>query len=120
MYYTIKDVAEITNENEHTIRYYAKLGLFPNIGRDQYNSRVFDDDDLEDVKLVIVLADTGMPLNEIKEFMDLRKQGNSTAPQQAEILRQHTVNARQKMIKLQQQVQVLEWNCYKLENNSSK
>ena len=110
--YTIKDIAEIVEENEHTIRYYAKLGLFPNIGRDKYNSRVFTDNDLDDVRLVIALADSGMPLEKVKEFMGYEKEGDEDFAKRAQILKEHQTNARNFMIKLQKEIQMLEWKAY--------
>ncbi len=113
--YTIKEVAEIVEENEHTIRYYAKLGLFPNIGRDKYNSRVFDEADLDDVRFVIMLADTGMPLENIRHFMDLTKKGDSTVAERSQILREHQNKARSLLVKFQKEVQLLEWKTYQLQ-----
>ena len=110
--YTIKEVAEIVEENEHTIRYYAKLNLFPNIRRDKYNSRVFTDEDLDDVRLVICLADTGMPLEKIREFMQLSKQGPSSFKQRYQILKEHETTARNNLIKFQKAIQLLEWRTY--------
>ena len=110
--YTIKEVAEIVEENEHTIRYYAKLNLFPNIRRDKYNSRVFTDEDIDDVRLVICLADTGMPLDKIREFMRLSKEGYQGKRKRYQILREHETTARNNLIKFQKAVQLLEWRTY--------
>ncbi|MBQ1522796.1 MAG: MerR family transcriptional regulator [Erysipelotrichaceae bacterium] len=110
--YTIKEVAEIVEENEHTIRYYAKLNLFPNIRRDKYNSRVFTDEDIDDVRLVICLADTGMPLDKIREFMRLSKEGYQGNRKRYQILREHETTARNNLIKFQKAVQLLEWRTY--------
>ena len=113
--YTIKYIAEIVEENEHTIRYYAKLGLFPNITRDKYNSRVFNENDLEDVRMVIMLADTGMSLDDVRKFMDLSKKGDETARERAMILKDHQNKARANLVKLQKEVQLLEWKTYQLQ-----
>ena len=118
--YTIKEVAEMTEENEHTIRYYAKLGLFPNIGRDKYNSRVFDDNDIDDVRFVIMLADTGMSLENIKTFMDLSKKGDETLAERARILREHQNRARGLLVKFQKEIQLLEWKTYQLQQKVRK
>ena len=116
--YTIKEIAVITEENEHTIRYYAKLGLFPNIARDKYNTRVFSDADLDDVRMVICLADTGMPLEQVKQFMELEKQGNDTYPERYQILKEHQNNARSKLVKLQKEVQLIEWKTYQYQQKA--
>ena len=116
--YTIKEVAEIVEENEHTIRYYAKMDLFPNIRRDKYNSRVFTEEDLDDVRLVICLADTGMPLEKIREFMQLAKEGPSAYRQRYQILRDHQTGARNSLIKFQKAIQLLEWRTYQFQQKA--
>ena len=119
--YTIKEVAEIVEENEHTIRYYAKLGLFPKIGRDKYNSRVFSDDDLDDVRFVIMLADTGMSLEDIKYFMSLSvRSGEEAVNEQYAILKEHQNKARSTLVKLQKEIQLLEWKIYQFQERTRK
>ena len=116
--YTIKEVAELTEENEHTIRYYAKEGLFPNIQRDKYNSRVFSDEDLEDVRMVIMLADTGMPLADVRNFMELSAKGDESFAEMAAILKDHQNKARTKLVKLQKEIQLLEWKTYQFQQKA--
>ena len=116
--YTIKEVAEIVEENEHTIRYYAKMDLFPNIRRDKYNSRVFTEEDLDDVRLVRCLADTGMPLEKIREFMQLSKEGPSAYRQRYQILKDHQTAARNSLIKFQKAIQLLEWRTYQFQQKA--
>lgn len=85
--YTIKQVAEKMGESEHTIRYYAKEGLFPFLKRDKNRVRLFSEEDLEGVSIVLCLRDTGMPLQEIKRYMELCKQGSETVAERLEIMR---------------------------------
>jgi DNA-binding transcriptional MerR regulator len=47
MFYTVKDVAKRTKLSVHTIRYYAKEGLIPNIQRSESGIRMFKESDLE-------------------------------------------------------------------------
>lgn len=54
--YTIKQVAEKSGVSEHTIRFYAKEGLFPFLKRDKNNVRLFSEEDLEEVATVVVPA----------------------------------------------------------------
>ena len=75
--YTIKDIANIVGESEHTIRFYCKEGLFPFATRDKNNVRKFTEADIEGVNIVLCLRDTGMPLSEIKHYMDLCTEGIS-------------------------------------------
>ena len=106
---TIKEVAARVGESEHTIRYYCKEGLFPFLTRDQNNVRKFPEADLEGVRIVLCLRDTGMPLSEIRHYMELCSQGKSTLPERLEIIRQQKENAYRQMAELQKKIDHLEW-----------
>ena len=50
--YTIKEAAEKTDVSEHTLRFWAKSGLFPFLKRNKNNFRMFSEHDLEWIKIV--------------------------------------------------------------------
>lgn len=106
---TIKDVASQVSESEHTIRYYCKEGLFPFLVRDKNNIRRFTEDDLEGVRIVLCLRDTGMPLSEIKRYMDLCTKGSSTINERLEIIRKQKERALWQMQEFQKKIDHLEW-----------
>ena len=84
--YTVKDVAQKTNLTEHTIRFYTDKGLVPNIQRDKYNNRLFDEESLNWLIRVKYLKDCGMSIKDIKHFVDLYLEGNSSIPLRYEII----------------------------------
>lgn len=106
---TIKDVAARVGESEHTIRYYCKEGLFPFLVRDKNNIRKFTEEDLEGVRIVLCLRDTGMPLSEIKRYMDLCAKGSSTIKERLEIIRSQKEKAYRQMQEFQEKIDHLEW-----------
>lgn len=106
---TIKEVAKAVEESEHTIRYYCKEGLFPFLTRDKNNVRKFTEEDLEGVRIVLCLRDTGMPLSKIKEYMDLCTQGDSTLNERLEIIRKQKEKAYLQMQEFQKKIDHLEW-----------
>lgn len=106
--YTSKDVARITGESEHTIRYYCKKGLLPFATRDRNNVRRFSEDDIEGATIVLCLRDTGMPLSEIRHYMDLCTEGVSTLPQRLEIIQKQKERAYEELRGYQAKVAHLE------------
>lgn len=90
---TIKEVAEKCGESEHTIRYYCKEGLFPFTTRNKNNVRQFTEQDMEGINIVLCLRDTGMPLKEIRHYMDLCKEGISTLPERLKIIQDQKAKA---------------------------
>lgn len=107
--YTIKEAAAKVGESEHTIRYYCKEGLFPFLTRDKNNVRKFSEADLEGVRIVLCLRDTGMPLSEIRRYMQLCAKGISTLTERLEIIQQQKENAYRQMAEIQKKINHLEW-----------
>lgn len=107
--YTIKEVAARVGESEHTIRYYCKEGLFPFLVRDKNNVRRFSEEDMEGVRIVLCLRDTGMPLGEIRRYMGLCAIGRETLPERLQIIRDQRTRALEQMRALQRKIEHLEW-----------
>lgn len=107
--YTIKEVAEIVGESDHTIRYYCKEGLFPFLTRDKNNIRKFTEEDLEGVRIVLCLRDTGMPLAEIKRYMDLCTMGKETLQERLVMIHDQKLKAYEQMKEFQKKIDHLEW-----------
>lgn len=105
--YTVKQVSEITGISAHTIRFYDNEGLFPFVSRDKNNIRLFSEDNLDWINLVHCLRDTGMPLADIKQYIELSKQGNSTAEERYNIILKQKEKAKQEVIKMQERVELL-------------
>lgn len=106
--YTIKEVAQKVGESEHTIRYYAKEGLFPFLIRDKNNVRLFTEADLEGVRIVLCLREGNMPIQEIRHYMALYKQGSSTLEERLAIIQAQKAKAIQEMNVLQERIAQLE------------
>lgn len=84
--YTVKEVAQKIKLTEHTIRFYTDKGLVPNVQRDKYNNRLFDEESLNWLIRVKYLKDCGMSIKDIKHFVDLYLEGDSSLPRRYEII----------------------------------
>ena len=60
-----------------TLRYYDKEGLFPFVERSVGGIRVFHDEDMDWLELIECMKHTGMPIKEIKHFIDYCVEGDS-------------------------------------------
>lgn len=85
---TIGEFSVITGISAYTLRYYEKKGLL-RVGRDGIGRRDYSEDDIEWVKFIRRLKDTGMLLRDIKHYSDLRYQGDDTMAERMELLIQH-------------------------------
>ena len=105
--YTIKDVAEKMDVSEHTLRFWAKSGFFPFIKRNENNIRIFSENDLEWVRIVICLRSVGTENKAIKRYIDLCIKGDSTIPERYGIIHSTKIKAQQQMEELQKQLDLL-------------
>lgn len=87
--YTINEVANICNISPHTIRFYDKEGLLPFVSRNSTGNRQFSDSDLNVIKLICCLKNTGMQVKEIRRYIDLVMQGAETSSQRKQIMIEH-------------------------------
>lgn len=85
---TIGEFSAITGISAYTLRYYEKKGLL-RVSRDDTRRRNYSEDDIEWVKFIKRLKDTGMLLRDIKHYSDLRYQGDSTMGERMKLLVQH-------------------------------
>ena len=84
----IKEFSEKTGLTSYTIRFYEKKELF-RVKRDEKNRRIYDETDIEWIKMLKRLKDMGMKLSEIKKYSDLRYEGNGTIKERMKILTNH-------------------------------
>ncbi len=85
MEYTIKEVTKKYNLSASTLRYYEKEGLLPKIKKNQSNQRVYDDDDLSWLDIIMCMRKTGMMIAYIKNYIELCQEGDNTINQRYEI-----------------------------------
>ena len=101
MRYTIAQAAKKSNLSCYTLRYYDKEGLLPFVERSQSGYREFSEGDLEWLALIICLKNTGMPIKQIKEIIELTVQGDETLLQRQQIFVEHRKNVLEQVAALQ-------------------
>ncbi|GER70087.1 MerR family transcriptional regulator [Weizmannia acidilactici] len=84
--YTVKEVAQLLELTEHTIRYYTDKGLVPSVQRDKNNNRLFDDESINWLTGVKYLKQCGMSVKDIKTYVDLCLEGDATIEERYEII----------------------------------
>lgn len=76
--YTIGEAAKMLNLSISTLRYYDKEGLLIDLKRDKSGLRIFNDQNIEALKLIECLKKAGMQIKDIKEFMYWCSLGSKT------------------------------------------
>lgn len=92
-----------------TLKFYCNEGLIPNVKRDNNNRRVFDERDVKWIKDLTCLKRCGMSIQEMKEYLDLCLQGESTIMQRKEMLTKKQEALRVTIKELEDSVAYIDW-----------
>lgn len=109
MSYTTAQAAQKMGISAHTLRFYDKEGLLPNVGRDEHGNRRFTDNDLQWLSLLQCLKNTGMSLKDIKRFAKCTTIGNSTIEERLAFFENQTQNVKQQISELKRYLSLLEY-----------
>lgn len=84
----IGKIANKTNLPASTLRYYEKKGLLK-VDRDKNGRRYYKESDIEWIKFIRRLKETGMLIKDIQHYSELRYVGSITMPERLQILQLH-------------------------------
>ena len=84
----IGEIANKTNLPARTLRYYEKKGLLK-VDRDKNGRRYYKESDIEWIKFIRRLKETGMLIKDIQHYSELRYVGSITMPERLQILQLH-------------------------------
>lgn len=111
MTYSIGEVSEMLNISISTLRYYDKEGLLPLINRTSGNIRVFDETDIECLKMIECLKTTGMQLRDIKLFFEWCKDGDSTIEKRYNLFLEQKEKTERQIALLQNALDRVNYKC---------
>ncbi|MBJ6359751.1 MerR family transcriptional regulator [Paenibacillus sp. GCM10012307] len=121
--YTIGQAAEATGLSIHTLRYYEKEGILPFIKRTESGIRIFDDEDIQRIEFLNCLRNTGMPIHQLKEYVDLALQGDKTIDERVRMLENQKEKVEHEMNVLKSYIDMINYKTdlySKLKNEMTK
>jgi DNA-binding transcriptional MerR regulator len=98
----IGEVAERVGVNPKTIRYYEDIGLIPEADRRPSGYRVYGADDVERIAFVKRAQRFGLSLDEIREVLAYREQGQAPCEFVLSAVRRHADDVDQRIAELTQ------------------
>ncbi len=105
----MKEIINETGLTSDTLRYYEKDGLLSDILRLPNGHRRYSKHDLEWLKFVLCLKSTGMPLKKIRLYKNLMNEGESTATERKELLKNEKIRILKEMESLQKALSTIDW-----------
>lgn len=88
-YCSISEASAKFDIPESTLRYYEKKGLLPLIERDEAGRRLFSEDQITLLEIVIYLKNTHMPISGIKQYVDWVVEGDNTTQLRLGMMKNH-------------------------------
>lgn len=86
---SISEVAERTGLSRDTLRWYESEGLIPRIPRSGTGIRRYDADSLRIIDLIVRLRRTGMPVADMRRFVDMVGAGAATHGRRMHLSEEH-------------------------------
>lgn len=111
MTYSISEVANKLNLTVYTLRYYDKEGLMPFVERTPNGTRLFKESDIDALKVIECLKSTGMPIKEIKNFIDWCSEGDTTLQQRYDMFMERKATVEAQMEELKKTMELIHHKC---------
>jgi DNA-binding transcriptional MerR regulator len=105
----IGDVARLSGLSIDTLRYYDRAGLLGAVQRDGGGRRVFGRDTLGLLDVVLRLRRTGMPVEEVRHFVELVRSGDTERAGRLQLLLAHRRRVLAQLDQLQDDLVVIDW-----------
>ncbi|MFB1099165.1 MerR family transcriptional regulator [Terribacillus sp. JSM ZJ617] len=110
--YTISEAAKELNVTAYTLRYYDKEGLMPFVERTASGQRLFKESDIAALNIIECLKSTGMPIKEIKTFIDWCTDGDVTLQQRFDMFMERKSVVEKQMEELKETMRLIEHKCF--------
>lgn len=107
--YTMKATCAMTGLSYETLKFYCNQGLVPNVKRDEHNHRVFDERDVDWINSLNCLRNCGMSIQEMKEYIELCLEGESSIPERKEILAVKRQQLEAEITKIRESIAYIDW-----------
>lgn len=104
----IGKVAALTGLSAHTLRYYERVGLIDRVYRVRGEQRRYSERDIAWIEFLGRLRATGMPIRKMKQFADLRRQGETTATARRGLLEEHRSEMHRRITGLQRDLTAID------------
>ena len=107
--YSMKETCEKTGLAYETLKFYCNQGLVPNVQRDSLNRRVFTDKNIAWINSLSCLKNCNMGIGEMKEYLQLCLQGQSSIPERKRILERKRLELEEEANRIRDAIAYIDW-----------
>ncbi len=119
MVYTVGEMAELLGVRASTLRYYDNEGLLPFVERSSGGIRMFRESDIEWLRVIGCMKKAGMPLKEIRRYIDLVLKGDDTIDERLDMFRRQREALEARMEELRHTIETVDYKCWYYETAKS-
>ena len=112
MTYTVGEMAKLLDLPASTLRYYDKEGLLPFVERTSGGIRVFQDRDFQWLHVIGCMKKAGMPIKDIRRYIELSIQGDGTIDERLQMFRHQRQVLLDQIEELQHTLQMVDYKCW--------
>ena len=105
---TVKEASEFTGLTAHTLRYYERVGLIEPIARNAGGHRRYAQIDLEHLRFLHCLRDSGMSIQGMQQYANLASQGQVTLQARLALLEAHKHEVQARMRELEDKLAIID------------
>lgn len=112
MFYTIGEAAKMLGVAPSALRYYDKEGLLPFVERTGSGIRMFKESDIEWLRLIECLKATGMPIKDIRRFIQCTIEGDGTIDERLNILTAQRQSVINQIAELERHLELIDYKIW--------
>ncbi len=105
---TVREASEFTGLSAHTLRYYERAGLIQPVARNGSGHRRYAQTDLEHLRFLHCLRDTGMSIQRMQDYAALASQGRGTLDARRELLESHRRDVQARVQELETKLKIID------------
>ena len=105
---TPSEMADRTGVSIDTLRYYEKEGLIQNVARADSGHRRYSEDDALWIEVLRCLRNTGMTMEQLRQYCDLGAQGDHTEARRKQMLIEHRARVEQQILDRQEALELID------------
>jgi DNA-binding transcriptional MerR regulator len=104
---TVKEASEFIGLTAHTLRYYERIGLIEPVARNAGGHRRYAQTDLEHLKFLHCLRDSGMSIQGMQQYAALASRGHVTLEARRELLESHKRDVQARIRELEDKLAII-------------
>jgi len=109
LHFTLQEVVQRSGLNEHTLRYYERIGLLDRVKRDSSSGhRRYTTENVQNIETLACLRTTGMSIDDMRKYFALLKDGRAAADQQLALFEGQKKALEQELAQKQEHLRYLE------------